>query len=202
MSNTLFKLVYDEVLDRDNKITGSWSVYLKLLNDNNVDILLYNTFSENWAKIALQRLKDFYEPYLYSFITGTNLPVMFERDDAIYKLEYVFPEQGCVVGSQIEGNNRYVSFSPQEEKYDYIQDLIFFYTEGVCLVKDNQMFLDGKLLLNSKQLKDVCDSIGQDFNSLDYNADKLIQYIIKTYPQVNTYICNGYCSFNIGRREN
>ena len=198
MNKPLFKLVYEEYIDRHNEITGSWSVYVNYMNE---DILLYNTFSENWAKIALKRLKDNWDSYISCFINDEDVPVMFERDDAIYKLDYVFPEQSCVVGSQIKGNKHYAIYCPEGQKFDYIHDTVFFYKKGECLIKNNQLFLNGELLLNSQELKNVCDNIGQDFNSLDYNADKLIQYIIKTYPQANAYICNGYCSYNIGKEK-
>lgn len=197
MEKNLFKLVYNENLDSDNKVYGSWSVYLKLGTEN---VLLYNTFSEEWAKLAMKRLKDIYDTYIYSFITGTNVPTMFERDDAIYKLEYIFPEQSCVVGSQIPGNKFYSTYEVEPQKYDYIQDIIFFYNKGECLVKNNQLFLNGDLLLNNKELKQVCDKIGQDFNSLDNYNDKLIHYLSTTYPEAKTYTCNGYHCFNISTK--
>lgn len=195
MNKPLFKLIYEEYLDRNNKITGSWSVYVNYMGG---DILLYNTFSEEWAKIALKRLKDNWDSYVSCFINDEDVPVMFERDDAIYKMEYVFPEQSCVVGLPIEGNIHYAEYCPQGQKFDYIQDIIFFYKQGTCLVKGNQLFMDGQLLLNCTQLKQVCDSIGQNFNALDYDANKLIQYIKNTYSNVKCYVCGGYSSYNIG----
>lgn len=195
MNKPLFKLIYEEYLDRNNKITGSWSVYVNYMGG---DILLYNTFSEEWAKIALKRLKDNWDSYVSCFINDEDVPVMFERDDAIYKMEYVFPEQSCVVGLPIEGNTHYAEYCPQGQKFDYIHDTIFFYKQGTCLVKANQLFMDGQLLLNCTQLKQVCDSIGQNFNALDYDANKLIQYIKNTYSNVKCYVCGGYSSYNIG----
>lgn len=195
MNKPLFKLIYEEYLDRNNKITGSWSVYVNYMGE---DILLYNTFSEEWAKIALKRLKDNWDSYVSCFINDEDVPVMFERDDAIYKMEYVFPEQSCVVGLPIEGNIHYAEYCPQGQKFDYIHDTIFFYKQGTCLVKANQLFMDGQLLLNCTQLKQVCDSIGQNFNALDYDANKLIQYIKNTYSNVKCYVCGGYSSYNIG----
>lgn len=195
MNKPLFKLIYEEYLDRKNKITGSWSVYVSYMGG---DILLYNTFSEEWAKIALKRLKDNWDSYVSCFINDEDVPVMFERDDAIYKMEYVFPEQSCVVGLPIEGNIHYAEYCPQGQKFDYIQDIIFFYKQGTCLVKANQLFMDGQLLLNCTQLKQVCDNIGQNFNALDYDANKLIQYIKNTYSNVKCYVCGGYSSYNIG----
>lgn len=195
MNKPLFKLIYEEYLDRNNKITGSWSVYVNYMGG---DILLYNTFSEEWAKIALKRLKDNWDSYVSCFINDEDVPVMFERDDAIYKMEYVFPEQSCVVGLPIEGNIHYAEYCPQGQKFDYIHDTIFFYKQGTCLVKGNQLFMDGQLLLNCTQLKQVCDNIGQNFSALDYDADKLIQYIKNTYSGAKCYVCGGYSSYNIG----
>lgn len=201
MINYLYTLKYNEYLDKRNQVSNNWSLYVKVLEDNKVKydgVLLYQSFSENWIKIALEKYKNYLSIYLYSFITENNLPTMFEVNDQVFKLEYVFPEQSCVVGLPIKGNSQYLEINPDGEKYDYVQSFVTFYDKGICLVKGNQLFLDGELLLNCTQLKQVCDSIGQNFNALDYDANKLIQYIKNTYSNVKCYVCGGYSSYNIG----
>lgn len=201
MINYLYTLKYNEYLDKRNQVSNNWSLYVKVLEDNKVKydgVLLYQSFSENWIKIALEKYKNYLSIYLYSFITENNLPTMFEVNGQVFKLEYVFPEQSCVVGLPIKGNSQYLEINPDGEKYDYVQSFVTFYDKGICLVKGNQLFLDGELLLNCTQLKQVCDSIGQNFNALDYDANKLIQYIKNTYSNVKCYVCGGYSSYNIG----
>lgn len=201
MINYLYTLKYNEYLDKRNQVSNNWSLYVKVLEDNKVKydgVLLYQSFSENWIKIALEKYKNYLSIYLYSFITENNLPTMFEVNEQVFKLEYVFPEQSCVVGLPIKGNSQYLEINPDGEKYDYVQSFVTFYDKGICLVKGNQLFLDGELLLNCTQLKQVCDSIGQNFNALDYDANKLIQYIKNTYSNVKCYVCGGYSSYNIG----
>ena len=198
MINYLYTLKYNEYLDKRNQVSNNWSLYVKVLEDNKVKydgILLYQSFSENWIKIALEKYKNYLSNYLYSFITENNLPTMFEVNDQVFKLEYVFPEQSCVVGLPIIGNSQYLQVNPDREKYDYGQSFITFYDRGICLVKGNQLFLDGELLYNSIQLKTLCNNIEQDFNKLDYQADKLITFLKTNYPNVKGYVCNGFSSW-------
>ena len=189
---SLFKLCYEEFL-YNNEITSSWNVYLKI-NDKH-DYLLYSTPSENWAKIALSRLRELYDMYILNFIMEKDLPTMFEINNQIYKLEYVLPGQSCVIGSNIPGNQRYGEFSIEPEKFDYIHDFIFFYNKGQCVVKSNQVFLDGELLYNSNELYKLCGTIQQDFKKLDSDPNKLIDYLKIKFPNITSYSCNGYCSF-------
>ena len=184
----LYKLVQEEIPDRRGGYSINYTIYVTLGKD--LDWYeLYNTFSRPWAEIALQRLKDIFEIYILDWILNKNEPVMFEVNDQIYKTEYVFPDQSCICGSTIVGNQRYGEFSVDAIKFDYIHDIIFFYYEGDCLLKCNQLFLNGSLLLNSQQLDDVCKSIGQDKTMLDCSPYKLLKYISNTYPDAKTFKC-------------
>ena len=58
MINYLYTLKYNEYLDKRNQVSNNWSLYVKVLEDNKVKydgILLYQSFSENWIKITLEK---------------------------------------------------------------------------------------------------------------------------------------------------
>ena len=178
----LWKLEYEEIESRGEAV-GTYNVCVKV--DKYTDwIELYSTFSEPWAKIAL-------------LTTEENNPAMFEVNDQVYKTTYVFPYQSCICGKQIEGNHRYGEFRVDDIKFDYVRDLIFFYNSGTVLVKSNQVFLDGELIMTSKVLSDVCDMIGQSMSMLDSDPAKLIKYIKAQYDNVDEYVCNGYTAYNL-----
>ena len=210
MNKTTFKLSCVEKYDYSRKHYNScWDIQV-FLEETARWIRLYSSFSEYKARLAYEKIKDKYDLYIEDFLRlegylpmkdelYTRSPIMFELHNQIYKIEYIFPEQSCVVGLQIPGNKRYVQAEPDGSKYDYIEDDIFFYNLGTILVKDNQVFLNGELILSSKKLKEVCDSIDQPIDGLDYNNDKFLEYIRKTYPDADSYICNGYCCFNLRR---
>jgi hypothetical protein len=210
LNKPTFKLSCVEKYDYNRKHYNScWDIQV-FLEETARWIRLYSSFSEYKARLAYEKIKDKYDLYIEDFLRlegylpmkdelYTRSPIMFELHNQIYKIEYIFPEQSCVVGLQIPGNKRYVQAEPDGSKYDYIEDDIFFYNLGTILVKDNQVFLNGELILSSKKLKKVCDSIDQPIDGLDYNNDKFLEYIRKTYPDADSYICNGYCCFNLRR---
>ena len=197
----LFRWEAEEVPSRNDKST-IYRIYVKIAEPMDW-ILLYTTFSSAWCEIAVKKLKDIFDLYIMHFIVeddkDTYFP-MFEVNDQIYKTQFTFPEQSCICGEQIKGNQRYAEFSIDYEKFDYIQETVFFYDKGTCLVKSNQLFLDGELLFNSTDLKKLCDEIGQNWSYLDSSPDKLINYLKENYRErANRYICNGYSSsFRIG----
>lgn len=197
----LFRWEAEEVPSRDDKSTV-YRVYVKIAEPMKW-VMLYTTFSSAWCEIAVKKLKDIFDLYIVHFFLeddkDTYFP-MFEIHDQIYKTQFVFPEQSCICGEQIKGNKRYAEFSIDYEKFDYIQDTVFFYDKGTVLVKGNQLFLDGELLYDSTSLKSLCDEIGQNWSYLDSSPDKLIQYLKDNYREkACRYICNGYsASFRIG----
>lgn len=195
----LWRVEYEQVPNGESK-NDIYRVLVKIAKNANW-FELYKTYSSAWAEIALKKLQDIFDLYVMNFIVDEdNLPPMFEIHDQIYKTVYVFPQQSCIVGENIAGNSRYGEFSVDGLKFDYVKDTIFFYEYGTALIKCNQLFIDGKLVLNSKELKYKCDEIGQDFNKLDLYPEKIIQYIVQIAPYVSTYICNTYAAYNINRR--
>ena len=130
-----------------------------------------------------------------------DIPPMFEIHDQVYKSLYVFPDQSCIVGETITGNERYGEFSVEALKFDYVKDTVFFYERGTALIKSNQLFIDGQLICNSKQLKNLCDEIGQDFNKLDLYPEKIIKYIQNNYSGVREYLCGSYGAYGLDKEE-
>jgi hypothetical protein len=195
----LWKVVYEQLPREDSK-TDVYTIWVKIAK--NLDyIKLYTVNSPAWADIALKKLQEIFELYILKFIVEEYVPPMFEINSQVYKSTFVFPEQSCICGETIAGNQRYGEFSVDDEKFDYVRDFVFFYDEGDCLVKCNQLFLNGELLADSKKLSEICKSIGQEMCALDYNPDKLIRYIKEHYPNARNYICNGYCSYRINERS-
>lgn len=198
----LFKVEYEELVGRNESKSSVYRIYVKIAEPMNW-FCLYVTSSSAWAEISLKKLKDIFDLYVIHFLVeddaDTYFP-MFEVNGQIYKTVYTFPEQSCICGEQIKGNKRYAEFSIDYEKFDYIQDTVFFYDKGTVLVKGNQLFLDGELLYDSTSLKSLCDEIGQNWSYLDSSPDKLIQYLKDNYREkACRYICNGYsASFRIG----
>ena len=197
----LFRWEAEEIPSRNDK-SIVYRIYVKIAEPMKW-VMLYTTFSSAWCEIAVKKLKDIFDLYIVHFFLeddkDTYFP-MFEIHDQIYKTQFVFPEQSCICGEQIKGNKRYAEFSIDYEKFDYIQDTVFFYDKGTVLVKGNQLFLDGELLYDSTSLKSLCDEIGQNWSYLDSSPDKLIQYLKDNYREkACRYICNGYsASFRIG----
>lgn len=191
----LWKLAYEEIESRGEAL-GTYNVCVQL--DKYTDwIELYSTFSELWAKIALKRLQDIFDIHIFKWLTSEdNNPTMIEVNDQVYKATYVFPYQSCICGKQIDGNQRYGEYIIDDIKFDYVRELIFFYYSGTVLVKSNQVFLDGELLLNSHNLNVLCEDIGQDMRLLDSDPSRLIKYLKENYT-VREYVCNGYSAYNL-----
>jgi len=193
----LFKVVQEDILDRRGKTSVYYSIYVKVAE--NLDwVILYGTFSRPWSEIALERLREIFDTHIFKWMIDEdkNAPTMFMVNDQLYKTTYVFPHQSCICGLNIKGNERYAEFSVDSIKYDYLHSLVTFYYKGDCVVKANQVFLDGELLYNSTQLKELCDEIGQDFHMLDSNPDKLMSYLNNNYD-VRTYTCEFYTCYNV-----
>ena len=192
----LFKWEAEEVPSKTSK-SIVYRIYVKIAEPMEW-VCVYTTFSNAWCELAVNKLKDIFDLYIvHMFLeddADTYFP-MFEVNNQVYKTQFVFPEQSCICGEQIAGNQRYAEFNVDYEKFDYIVDTVFFYDKGTCLVKGNQLFLDGKLLANSTQLADMCKNIGQEFNRLDTDPQKMIKYLQENYKNVNKFICNGYTSF-------
>lgn len=196
----LWKVEYEQVPNGENK-NDIYRVLVKIAKNANW-FELYKTYSSVWAEIALKKLQDIFDLYVMNFIIDEDdIPPMFEIHDQIYKSLYVFPDQSCIVGETITGNERYGEFSVEALKFDYVKDTIFFYEKGTALIKSNQLFIDGQLICNSKQLKSLCDEIGQDFNKLDLYPERIINYLTNNYS-VKTYVCNTYSAFNLVDRFN
>ena len=196
----LWKVDYEQVPNGENK-NDIYRVLVKIAKNTNW-FELYKTYSSVWAEIALKKLQDIFDLYVIDFIVDEdNIPPMFEIHDQIYKTKYVFPDQSCIVGETIAGNQRYGEFSVDALKFDYVRDLVFFYEKGTALVKSNQLFIDGELICDSVQLKELCDEIGQDFNKLDLYPEPIIKYLKLNYSNVSEYICDTYTAHRINERE-
>lgn len=192
----LFKVEYEEVPSRNNSKSSVYRIYVKIAEHMNW-VLLYVTHTLGWAQVSLNRLKEIFDTRIVKFIIEDELPPMFEINGEIYKTQYIFPEQSCICGEQIAGNQRYAEFSIDYRKFDYVRSLIFFYDKGDCLLKSNQLFLNGELILDSKQLDVVCKEIGQDKSLLDSSPDKLLKYIANNFEEAKTYTCEGYTNYDI-----
>lgn len=195
----LYRLVQEEVPSRHHDYIDkntTYEVAVKIHPDAKW-YQLYTTFSEDWAKLALKRLRDIFDVHINRWIMTGEEPVMFEVNDQIYKTKYVFPDHSCICGDEIAGNQRYGMFYVDGVKYDYVQSIIFFYYKDECLLKCNQLFLNGELIMNSKKLDEVCEEVGQDKSLLDSSPDKLLKYIANNYENVKTFSCEGYSSFNV-----
>lgn len=156
--------------------------------------VLYKPNSLLDAQFYIKRLKNLYDPYIKKFLDQQE-PIMFEYADQIYKCTYVFPEQSCICGTEILGNTAYGEYHPDGIKVDYLRNTVFFYDKDNCIVKGNKVFLNGELILTSKELVELCDKIGQQFNQLDTYPDKLVKWLKHMYPSLLSYECNGYCCF-------
>lgn len=193
----MFKVVYDEFIGGHGDVKGIYNLYVHS-SQSEEDILLYESFSENYIKIALNKVKDYWDVYLKFWLNNERLPVMIECNDQVYKVEYMCLRQCCIVGSQIPRNRLYGEFKPEPEKIDFIRDIVFTYPYGTALVKSNQLFLNGELLCNSEELKILCDDLGQEFNKLDLYPERLMNYLKQQYgDNFLGYVCEGYSSYNI-----
>lgn len=193
-----WKVVYEEALRGSVKFM-EYRIYCKPREDVGY-VQVYETDSLPKAQLALNRLKEIYLPTIRNFLLLENEPIMFEVEDQMYELDMILPAQGCVVGKYIKGNVIYGEI--QEEgyaKFDYVNSYIQFYYKGDAVVKGTQLYLNGELLCNFVELENICHAIDQDYNNLDYGADKLIAYIANQYPEAKTYTCRGYTNFNIRR---
>lgn len=191
----LYKVEYEEIPSRNGK-SDVYRIYVKIAAQTEW-LLLYVTHKLAWAQISLDKLKTIFDTQIIHFIiNGIDDYPMFEIHDQIYKTQYVFPEQSCVCGGQIARNHYYGEYSVDYEKFDYVRDFVFFYKKGTCLVKNNQLFLDGELLANSSELAALCEDIDQPLCQLDSSPDKLIDYLKNKYTdRVTSYECNGYSAF-------
>lgn len=196
----LWKVEYEQVPNGENK-NDIYRVLVKIAKNANW-FELYKTYSSVWAEVALKKLQDIFDLYIISFIVDEDdIPPMFEIHDQVYKSLYVFPDQSCIVGENIIGNERYGEFSVEALKFDYVKDTVFFYERGTALIKSNQLFIDGQMICNSKQLKNLCDEIGQDFNQLDLYPEKIIKYIQNNYSGVREYLCGSYGAYGLDKGE-
>ena len=145
MNKPTFKLSCVEKYDYSRKHYNScWDIQV-FLEETARWIRLYSSFSEYKARLAYEKIKDKYDLYIEDFLRlegylpmkdelYTRSPIMFELHNQIYKIEYIFPEQSCVVGLQIPGNKRYVQAEPDGSKYDYIEDDIFLDCDNLVII--------------------------------------------------------------------
>ena len=184
-----YRFIVDDTYDRNGKPRTTYSIYGKFEQPGDY-ILLYNSFKLSWAMLAYDRIKDIGDIYIYNMMKEELFYPMFEYEGQMYRTEYVFIEQSCIVGSQIPDNQRYAEFCPEAQKFEYATSHVVFHNKGECVVKGNQLFMNGNLLLNSRQLRDVCGKYKQNMSYLDSSPDGLLQYIKETYPEATEYDCN------------
>lgn len=197
----LWRIIQEEIPRADKTKFTSYTIEVKI-DDRANWLELYSTVSKLHAEIAQKRLSDIFDVSIYKWLEASyNIPVMFEICDQIYRTTNVLIGQSCICGETIEGNHRYGEFFIGSNKFSYIDNIIFFYEKGHCLVKCNQVFLDGNLLYTSKQLADLCKEIEQEFNKLDLYPEKLIKFLKKEHPEMISYTCNGYSRWNIKEGE-
>ena len=194
----LWKVVYEEVLYHDVP-SKEYSIFV-IPHPQVSPIKLYMTTSLPKAQIALERLKEIYSLIVEKIIKSEhNEPAMFEVHNQIYKTNFVLLGQSCICGKIIEGNKCYGEIEEEYDlKFDYVHDFVFFYAYGDCLLKGNQLFLNGELILNEQQLLEVCEEIGQDRNKLDIEPYKMLKWLAINHPSAETYMCGGYTYFDVG----
>lgn len=194
----LWKVEYEEQLYHD-VLSKEYTIYVKP-HSMVSPIKLYMTTSLPKVQVALERLRDMYDILIEKILVDVdNQPAMFEVHNQIYATTGVVLSQSCICGEIIEGNKCYGAIEEDYDlKFDYTQDFIFFYKKGECLVKGNQIFLDGLLILNEEQLFNLCDEIGQNKDYLETQPYKLLKWIARNYPNAKTYICGGSTYFDVG----
>lgn len=189
----LWKVDMEDQLINGNIYT-LYKVYAKCYHDDIWNIL-YTTYNKNWCGLALEKLKEMFDVYIYKWLDNEyDIPSMFEIDDQIYKTKYIFPDKSHICGNQIDGNTYYGKVIDETLVFDYIQSNVIFYNKNTCLVKNNQVFVDGNLIYNEEQLSVICNTIHQDINSLNSDAYKFIEYINKLFD-INEYICDDFTYF-------
>lgn len=194
----LWKVEYEEQLYHD-VLSKEYTIYVKP-HSMVPPIKLYMTNSLPKIQVALERLKDMYDILIERVLVDMdNQPAMFEVHNQIYATTGIVISQSCICGEIIEGNKCYGAIEEDYDlKFDYTQDYIFFYKKGECLVKGNQVFLDGLLILNENQLFSLCDEIGQNIDQLETQPYKLLKWLATNYSNAKTYICGGSTYFDVG----
>lgn len=193
----LWRVIYEEKY-YNNHIIGDYKIEARYGNEDMPWIELYKCDSLPEAQLVLKRLKEIYYPIILNFLQG-NEPAMYEVDGYVYKTEMVLPNQSCIIGSHIKNNVKYGNIEEETIKHDYIHDSISFFNKGHALIVGKQLFLDGELLLNFVELEHICLTIGQNIETLDYDADIIIKFIADHYENAKMYTCGGYTNFDIRR---
>lgn len=186
----------------DGKWYSFWTVNYYFADDNAWKTV-YCTQSYEWAKIALDKYKDCLDSCCLIPTLKNLSPVMFERADQMYRITNINLEHGVVFGEQIRGNKFYGDTNPQfsENGFDYIKEDILFHQFGDAVVKNNQLFLNGNLVLNTESFEQICQNVNQRLEHIGTHPTNLIKYIVSTYDNVRRYICGDFSYNNINTRE-
>lgn len=179
-----------------------WSVNIFFSSEDGGDNTwrtLYCVHSYEWAKIALDKFKDCLDSSVVLPTLKGLSPVMIEHANQMYRIIDVNIKSSVVICEYIKGNTSYGLDTPVLSTigFDYIQESIAFYQFGDAVVQNNQLFLNGDLILNKDSFKNICKKVGQDLDHIDTHPDNLIKYIVETYPNVHRYICGNFTRNNI-----
>lgn len=186
----LWKVDIEDQLINGNVYT-LYKIYAKCYH-NDIWNILYTTYNKNWCGLALEKLKEMFDVYIYKWLDNEyDIPSMFEIDDQIYKTKYIFPDKSHICGTQVEGNLSYGEYTSETLVFDYIQSNVIIYNKNTCLIKNKQVFIDGNLIYRQNELENICDTVGQDIDSLNNEAFRFIDYIKKLFD-IDEYICDNY----------
>lgn len=163
---------------------------------------LYTTYSIYECKKVLDRLQNtYYINLIKPYIFEDKLPSMCEIHDQIYSVENLILDQSCVMLKQIDGNVCYGLYEDDLIKEDYGLEYTFFYDQDEILIHNKQVFMNGKLLYNHKQLEKLCNQLQQPLDLLAYGNKSLVDYLFNKYPNAKSYICEGDYIHNLNRKE-
>lgn len=88
----------------------------------------------------------------------------------------------------------YGEYTNETLVFDYIQSNVIIYNKNTCLIKNKQVFIDGNLIYRQNELENICDTVGQDIDSLNNDAFRFIDYIKKLFD-IDEYICDNYTHY-------
>ena len=200
-----WKIEYNEQWDDVHNCYNSlgYTIFVKPKND--IDwIPLYGTsdYNKYMCMVVYNRLKNqLYDPLLKPYILENKLPAMCEINDQVYKVEDIVLDQSCIMLSQIPGNINYGKYETDLIKEEYFTNFIFLYDQDEILIHNKQVFMNGKLLYNHKQLQKLCNQLQQPLDLLAYFNKSLVDYLFYKYPNAKSYICEGDYIHNLDRKE-
>ena len=140
----------------------------------------YDDLSSNIHKAAIEidKIKKHYKIWKNNWAKA----VMFEVHNQMFRLEYVFMDQLCVVGIPIE-----------PEKYDtidgslkisFFDNIIFSYELNTVVLHAGQLYMNGKLLYHWRDLSEALHRTGYRFEDFD---TELLNFVQENIPEADYY---------------